>query len=330
MRTEEFNHIILPMRSDLKEYALRLTESDDNAEDLVQEVMLRLWDMRQNIKAEDNLKALAITIMRNKFYDQCRHEERNFTTDRVMEVSIEDRRAEQRDEVNLIKQIVAQLPPLQQQIFRMKEIEGYTADEIMQITGCTADNLRKNLSRDLYEHRETEQNKEGGKVRNDEIKIIQNLLDKYMDGATSNEEEATLRKYFEEHANDIPEEWESYRALFSYIGFEQMNLSQILKEEEKEEDFEKKDIEKEEIPKKEASRSRWLKYFGTSVAAAAIIAFLIVGIQKIAQPQPECYAVIDGKVYTDQEFVHNEALDALEDVSADSEDPFSALDMMKQ
>ena len=152
----------------------------------------------------------------------------------------------------------------------------------------------------------------------DEFKTIQNLLDKYMDGATSNEEEATLRKYFEEHGNDIPEEWESYRALFSYIGFEQMNLSQILKEEEK------------EIDKKEASRSRWLKYFGTSVAAAAIIAFLIVGIQKIAQPQPECYAVIDGKVYTDQEFVHHEALDALEDVSADSEDPFSALDMMKQ
>lgn len=171
---------------------------------------------------------------------------------------------------------------------------------------------------------------------NDEIKRIQDLLDKYMDGATSNEEEATLRKYFEEHGNDIPEEWESYRALFGYIGFEQMNLSQILKEEEKEiekEDIledEEKNIPKKEEKKEEASRSRWLKYFGTSVAAAAIIAFLIVGIQKIAQPQPECYVVIDGKVYTDQEFVHNEALDALEDVSADSEDPFSALDMMKQ
>ena len=172
---------------------------------------------------------------------------------------------------------------------------------------------------------------------NDEIKRIQDLLDKYMDGATSNEEEATLRKYFEEHGNDIPEEWESYRALFSYIGFEQMNLSQILKEEE-EKEIEKEDIledEEKNIPKKEgkkeeASHNRWLKYFGTSVAAAAIIAFLIVGIQKIAQPQPECYAVINGKVYTDQEFVHHEALDALEDVSADSEDPFSALDMMKQ
>ena len=171
-----------------------------------------------------------------------------------------------------------------------------------------------------------------------EFKTIQNLLDKYMDGATSNEEEARLRKYFEEHGNEIPEEWESYRALFSYIRFEQMNLSQILKEEKKEENFEKKDIAKENIEKKEegemlkkkASRSIWLKYFGTSVAAAAIIAFMLVGIQKMIQSQPECYAVIDGKVYTDKEFVHHEALDALEDVSADSEDPFSALDMMRQ
>lgn len=171
-----------------------------------------------------------------------------------------------------------------------------------------------------------------------EFKTIQDLLDKYIDGATSNEEEARLRKYFEEHGNEIPEEWESYRALFSYIRFEQMNLSQILKEEKKEENFEKKDIAKENIEKKEegemlkkkASRSRWLKYFGTSVAAAAIIAFMLVGIQQMIQSQPECYAVIDGKVYTDKEFVHHEALDALEDVSADSEDPFSALDMMRQ
>lgn len=52
MRTEEFKHIILPMRSNLKAYALRLTENDDNAEDLVQEVMLRLWDMRQRISRQ--------------------------------------------------------------------------------------------------------------------------------------------------------------------------------------------------------------------------------------------------------------------------------------
>lgn len=96
-----------------------------------------------------------------------------------------------------------------------------------------------------------------------EFKTIQDLLDKYMDGATSNEEEATLRNYFEEHANDIPEEWESYRALFSYIGFEQMNLSQILKgEEEKEEDFEKKISRR-----KKSQRRKLLAADGSNISA---------------------------------------------------------------
>ena len=83
----------------------------------------------------------------------------------------------------------------------------------------------------------------------DEFKTIQDLLDKYMDGATSNEEEATLRKYFEEHGNDIPEEWESYRALFSYIGFEQMNLSQILKRRREGGEFRKKRYREGRTPK---------------------------------------------------------------------------------
>lgn len=49
--------------------------------------------------------------------------------------------------MRLVGRIVDQLPPLQRQIFRMKEIEGYEMEEIMQIVGCSADNLRKNLSR---------------------------------------------------------------------------------------------------------------------------------------------------------------------------------------
>lgn len=154
MNTEEFDHIVLPMRTALKACALRLTGTDDNAEDLVQEVMLRLWDMRSRIGPDDNVKALAVTILRNKHYDQWRHEQHSLTTDRMADVAVDDRRAEQRDEVALIANIVQQLPPLQQQIFRMKEIEGYTAEEIMRITGCSADNLRKNLSRARLKIRE--------------------------------------------------------------------------------------------------------------------------------------------------------------------------------
>ena len=155
MKPSEFNHTILPMRGDLLRYALKLTGSADNAEDLVQETMLRLWDMRDRLGSADNIKALALTMTRNRHLDQQRHESHTAAMPERMDIAVDDRRVETRNEVELIRRIVAQLPPLQQQIFRMKEIEGYTADEIMQITGCTADNLRRNLSRARMRIRET-------------------------------------------------------------------------------------------------------------------------------------------------------------------------------
>lgn len=155
MKPSEFNHIILPMRDELLGYARSVTRSEDNAEDLVQEVMLRLWDMRERLSSEGRLKSLAMTMVRNMFLDQQRHESHSAAMPDKIDFAVDDRRAELRDETRIIRDIVAQLPPLQQQIFRMKEIEGYTAEEIMQITGCTADNLRRNLSRARTKIRET-------------------------------------------------------------------------------------------------------------------------------------------------------------------------------
>ena len=56
-------------------------------------------------------------------------------------------KAENTDEISLIRTIVEHLPPLQQKLFKMKEIEGYESAEIMKITGCSAESLRQNLSR---------------------------------------------------------------------------------------------------------------------------------------------------------------------------------------
>ena len=52
------------------------------------------------------------------------------------------------------------------------------------------------------------------------------LLDRYMDGLTSLEEEAALRRYFSTH-DDIPDEWQDYKVMFTYLdsGMEDSNLS---------------------------------------------------------------------------------------------------------
>lgn len=180
---------------------------------------------------------------------------------------------------------------------------------------------------------------------------IQSLLDKYLAGETSNEEEELLRNYFEEHGDDIPEEWKSFRALFSFVGFEKLNFLSEEDSEEKEistkeeaivEGFSKEidkksdnEVDKGSDKSQKAKQHSLHRYIAISAAAAIAIILMITGIRSISNhpwgdTQPECYAVIDGKIYTNPEKVHDEALDALQGIGTEGQDDaFEALDMMQ-
>ena len=189
---------------------------------------------------------------------------------------------------------------------------------------------------------------------------IQVLLDKYLAGETSNEEEELLRNYFDEHGDDIPEEWKSFRALFSFVGFEKLNFlteedsgeeiaakEKITAKEEaivdefgKENDNEVDNENDNEVAKgngkpQKAKQRNLHRYIAISAAAAIALILMITGIRSISNhpwgdTQSECYAVIDGKVYTNPEKVHDEALDALQGIGTEGQDDaFEALDMMQ-
>ena len=49
---------------------------------------------------------------------------------------------------------------------------------------------------------------------------IRTLIDRYMSGDTTNEEETTLRTWFRLAGDDMPEEWRPLRALFSFVDEE--------------------------------------------------------------------------------------------------------------
>lgn len=125
-----------------------MTGDDGRAEDLVQEVMLKMWSIRGTLERYDSKEALAVAILKNKARDMWRHDSLEWgTAAGGEEPAVDGLAAERADEVELVKLIVEHLPPLQARLFRMKEIEGYDNLEIMQITGCTAESLRQNLSR---------------------------------------------------------------------------------------------------------------------------------------------------------------------------------------
>lgn len=139
---------------------------------------------------------------------------------------------------------------------------------------------------------------------------IRMLIDRYMSGDTTNEEEATLRTWFRLAGDDIPEEWRPLRALFGFVD------------------------EERETPH---SRNTLLIalhrpriWISSAVAAAAIaIVMLVPSMNKAFAPEPQDYAVIDGKLYTNQEVINEQVDEALQTVSAENDDPFSALDLMQ-
>ena len=139
---------------------------------------------------------------------------------------------------------------------------------------------------------------------------IRMLIDRYMSGDTTNEEEATLRTWFRLAGDDIPEEWRPLRALFGFV------------------DEERETTHRRNTLLKALHRPRiWIS---SAVAAAAIaIVMLVPSMNKAFAPTPQNYAVIDGKLYTNQEVINEQVDDALQTVSTENDDPFSALDLMQ-
>lgn len=165
---------------------------------------------------------------------------------------------------------------------------------------------------------------------------IKTLVDRYMDGATTNEEEAALRSWFRSAGDSAPAEWHPIRAMLAFVDSERDALftPTILEGEDEAgaspqpSDTAHTSIRQDRPVQLLRILRRPRLWISSAVAAAAVaLAMLIPRIGNGAEPQS--YAVIDGKVYTNPEVVHEQAMDALNAVSADGEDPFSALDMMQ-
>lgn len=155
---------------------------------------------------------------------------------------------------------------------------------------------------------------------------IRTLIERYMSGETTNEEEATLRTWFRLAGEDVPEEWRPLRAMFSFVDEERLT-SDVTKWAATEEKTTSHNLRP--TPRLKILRKPHI-WTASAVAAAAIAMILLVpAIRKNAETMPQNYAVIDGKVYTNPKVIKQQTDDALEIVACEDEDPFSALDMMQ-
>lgn len=151
MEKQRFIKDILPIREKLIIHARRILKSEEEAEDVVQEVYLKLWSIRDRLSQYNNLEALSVTVTKNLCFNKLRANREVLTSVDNSAIMYESHtphaRLAEKDDVEQVMKIIGQLPNLQQAIIKMKHIEGMEINEIAELTGSNPEAIRTNLSR---------------------------------------------------------------------------------------------------------------------------------------------------------------------------------------
>jgi RNA polymerase sigma-70 factor (ECF subfamily) len=151
MTPETFKIEVLPIKDRLFRFAKRIINNLPEAEDIVQEVFIRLWKKRDHLIEYRSVEALAMIITKNLCYDYLKSKKRltdelTNLNDRGAEFAVE-LQTEFTDSHNLIKELINRLPYKQRMIIQLRDIEGFEFEEIAEITGTNSNAIRVNLSR---------------------------------------------------------------------------------------------------------------------------------------------------------------------------------------
>ena len=151
MEQAQFKNEILPLRERLMQYAERLLNNKSDAEDVIQEVFLKLWLMRNELSNYNSIDALSLTMTKHLCLNRLKVNQREqeslnghvFIDENLSPIE----QLEQKDSVEHAMRIIDMLPDLQQSVLRMKHIDGLEIDEIAALTGSAPEAIRMNLSR---------------------------------------------------------------------------------------------------------------------------------------------------------------------------------------
>jgi RNA polymerase sigma factor (sigma-70 family) len=147
--SEEFKTRVLPLQPSLYRFAKTLLRDTQEAEDCVQEMLLRLWSRRESLSAVDNITAFAMKMTRNFCLDKLKARKHLVDISKEIIPSTLDlhRQVEMNDAVARIETIMSFLPEQQRSLIHLRNIEGLEMNEIADITGLSVEHARVTLSR---------------------------------------------------------------------------------------------------------------------------------------------------------------------------------------
>jgi RNA polymerase sigma factor (sigma-70 family) len=152
MSLSRFHTQVLPVRPKLYRFALHLLGNEDDAMDITQDAMMKVWQQQDKFDELQNMEAWCMRIVRNLALDKLRsrkyrHAEDLDRAEEVPTMGTPDTAAEKQDVMTRVREAMAALPEKYRTIMQLRDIDGYSYQEIADILEIGLGDVKVNLHR---------------------------------------------------------------------------------------------------------------------------------------------------------------------------------------
>lgn len=155
---KQFSAVIRPHLQRLYQQAYRLTSNQEDAEDLVQDLLIRLYEKKINFNEIENVTSWLLRSLYNQFIDNYRKKSRlpvdqkELKSDEIIDSLSNEKESphkihDQNNTTFALKQSIKTLNPEQQAVISLHDIEGYSLTELSTLLELPIGTLKSRLHR---------------------------------------------------------------------------------------------------------------------------------------------------------------------------------------
>ncbi|MCY1721246.1 sigma-70 family RNA polymerase sigma factor [Prolixibacteraceae bacterium Z1-6] len=151
MTTEEFKNKVIPFSRKLYPMLFRILKDEEETRDALQDLMVKLWNKRNDLNNCTNQPAYIVAMARNYSFDLVKKKRpakigKNEEY-KVLNLVDEGANPEIKEKFECVHKVITELPEKYRTVIQLRDIDGFSFDEIKEITGFEVPNLRVILSR---------------------------------------------------------------------------------------------------------------------------------------------------------------------------------------
>ena len=136
MKKISFRNDVLPLKNKLFRLALRITLNREEAEDIVQDTLIKIWTQKDEWENINSLESFSLTICRNMALDRMeKKENQNIALDEDIHDSADishspDEELIRSERYSIVNKLVGELPEKQRSVLQLRDVEGKNYKEI--------------------------------------------------------------------------------------------------------------------------------------------------------------------------------------------------------